>query len=399
MTKCATGSGGWSAAALGYYRAHGISPDVAAACGVTEHGGALSYPNVGDDGTPYQRVRSLNRNRTYQPRGVPLAPWWPAGRPTHQVAALVTEGEPDALSALTAIRGSRSRLLGNIAVVSVPGTGFAAAALGQHLDAVGMSNVWLAYDNDDAGRTAAEQAMDALAKRGIPARHLHLPVGSDLADCLAAASEPARWLHEALLKRDPACADLAAERENELLRKAGAMKRVGFDPSSIVAAVERENRARQPVLHPTHLDRLKRTVYKWTDSAPLWLTDPAAFTDDPVLNGDERSLLRFLIQRLRSDGTRHIGVRELARQMAWRGERVIAAKRGLLAKHRVGWTDNGRFKPGTFEVRSWAPADSSQGVPPVGTELPEHLKEQTNLSSPHRPSSSVPPPGTRKRAA
>jgi len=173
------------------------------------------------------------------------------------------------------------------------------------------------------------------------------------------------------------------------------MKRVGFSTDAIHAAIERENRTVQPVLHDALVNKIKRVSAQWDDAPPLWLTDPALFCDDPQLNHDEHHLLLFLVQRLRSDSTRRIGTRALADRLGLRRERVLAAKNGLITKRRIEWHDQGQ-QPGSFRVLPWAPAES---VPPAGTELQERQRQQQKPSSSKALRSSVPPPGTQERAA
>jgi hypothetical protein len=367
-------SPGWSTGAVAFFRSRAISPEVAVECGVTESDGALHYPNVSEDGTPFWRERPLRGRGTRQPRGVPLVAWWPGGKSPRAISAMVTEGESDALAALTAIRASRSRTVKGVAVVSVPGTGFGADKLVKHLAACGIESVWLAFDADDAGQAASEKAARALAHRHIRGREIRFPPGMDLAECLAKSDDPARWLESALFSTKRGEEEGEESRESELLRMAGAMKRVGFDPVSIAVALEVENDARQPVLDEATMARLTRSVRRWND-VPPWLADPVAFVLDDRLHADERLLLLFLIQRLRSDGSRSIGTRTLARQLRWRLERVIAAKRGLVKHGRIEWSDAGGFRSGLFRVLAWtASEDSSSTVPGVGTELANSLR-------------------------
>jgi hypothetical protein len=385
--------GAWSDQALAFFRSHAISAEVASACGVTERSGALCYPNLQEDGTPFWRERILREGRTHQPPGVGLVPWWPGGKPPHAVAVVATEGESDALAALTAIRASRSHLIRGIAVVAVPGAGYSADKLSAHLAAIGIERVWLVYDADDAGRTANDRAGRALARRGITARTLRLANGKDLSDCLAASDDPARWLERELMAGAHGAEELNEDREVQLLRMAGAMKRVGFDDFSIAAALEAQNFARQPVLDAPTLARLTRSIRRWK-ATPSWLLDPVAFILDERLNADERFLLLFLIQRLRADGSRRIGTRSLARQLAWRGERVLRAKRGLIEHGRIKWSDAGS-QPGFFRVLLWTPPeDFSSPVPPVGTELPNSLRGIGRSFSLTEEGSSVSPVGT-----
>ena len=191
----------FSELALAYFAAHAIDPAIAAQVGVSERRGSLVYPCVDGEGN-FERTRSLTEGnkRTIQPTGRPLVCWWPAGRPTRARSVLVTEGEPDALAALSAIARADSLpdaprgLLQTLAVVALPGVGFTPAKLAEELRSVGAEQVVLAPDGDDAGERCVERLAVALAAADLPTSRLALPAGSDLADCLAAASTPPEWL-------------------------------------------------------------------------------------------------------------------------------------------------------------------------------------------------------------
>lgn len=122
--------------ALDYFASHAISPELAAEVGVREEAGALLYPYDG-----FVRTRPLNGKKTLQPKGVALTGWWPNGHPVWADAILVTEGEPDALAALTA--GCE------IPVVAMPGVAYA-RRLGDELRGR-TKEALLAFDGDEAG--------------------------------------------------------------------------------------------------------------------------------------------------------------------------------------------------------------------------------------------------------
>jgi hypothetical protein len=174
-----------------YLKRHAIDPLVFAQVGVTEHDGRLILPNG--------RSSALNGAgaKVKQPAGVPLALWWPTGPPQDGATVLVCEGESDALAALSTIGLSKMQHMGSpgdplagITVAAVPGTGYPASRLAEDLRGVGVAI--LAYDGDQAGRTAAARAARELDDTGIACHDLGIPDGLDVADCLAALHpEPA----------------------------------------------------------------------------------------------------------------------------------------------------------------------------------------------------------------
>jgi len=93
-----------------YFAERAIDPERAAQREVQEAGGALVYTITTADGqTTFERRRALNGGpaKVRQPNGQPLVGWWPAGRPGSGGIVLVTEGEFDALAALSALPHGR----------------------------------------------------------------------------------------------------------------------------------------------------------------------------------------------------------------------------------------------------------------------------------------------------
>lgn len=195
---------GYSAEARAYLEAHAIDPVVAAEVGVREQEpGVLLFPYIAEDGSTFDRGRSLNgsgRAKVMQPKGKPLVPWWPAGAPKQAESVLVCEGESDALAALAALREAPACTgLRDLPVVAVPGTGFPPAKLAEALAAVGAREVRLALDADDAGRGYTKQAIEGLCAAGIKPFTVMLPDGRDLADCAAAADDAGEWIANLLI--------------------------------------------------------------------------------------------------------------------------------------------------------------------------------------------------------
>jgi hypothetical protein len=178
-----------------YLVEHAIDINTVAELGVTEHQGRLRYPNG--------RQVALNGEtpKALQPKGMPLEVWWPTGPPEDGATVLVCEGESDALAALSTIglsemqhAGGPEDPLAGITVAAVPGTGYPASRLAEELRGVGV--VILAYDGDDAGRAATENATAALHMAGISCHTMEIPDGHDVADCLAQLDPALRpaWL-------------------------------------------------------------------------------------------------------------------------------------------------------------------------------------------------------------
>lgn len=202
-----------------YFRAHAIDPIVAQRVGVSERAGALIYSCEDGDGK-FERRRPLageRKQKTLQPRR-PLALWWPAGRPARARRVLVCEGEPDALAALSAIAAETSAraaaaVLGDLAVVAVPGTGFPVKRLAEQLQAIGAERALLASDSDESGDEYAAKAAVALDGVGISAMRLPLAEGADLADCLVRDHDPSGWLAGLIADTEALAEEHAAEKQ------------------------------------------------------------------------------------------------------------------------------------------------------------------------------------------
>lgn len=180
-----------------YLIAHAVDLDLAENCGVKIGERTISYSCARPDGSGYRRVRHLHgklaERGAIQPRGEPLTLWWPAGH--HGGVILLAEGEPDALAALSALRGEGelSPPLHGLTVAALPGN-MPADRAAEELQGVGAKVTYLALDADDAGRRAADRLGAALAEVGIDAPRVDLPDGCDLADVLADAEDRTRVL-------------------------------------------------------------------------------------------------------------------------------------------------------------------------------------------------------------
>ena len=201
---------GFGPAALDFYARHAIDPELAASCGVREAAGSLAYPCRAADGTPFDRLRSLNGAgpaKVKQPPGRPLTLWWPLGRPPGAEAVLVCEGESDALAALEPLSESR---FAAVAVASIPGTGFPARRLAEQLGEVGARDAYLVFDADEAGRAYAKKAASALREAGIRPIVVELQEGADLAETLARVDDRPGWIEQALADAEAAVDEIEA---------------------------------------------------------------------------------------------------------------------------------------------------------------------------------------------
>lgn len=208
------GHGHFDPPALAYFAEHAIDPAVAGAVGVRQEGDTLAFEYVAPDGSRFARLRSLNGGpnggpKVRQPKGVSLTLW--AARPAAdgKDAALLCEGESDALAALGALRGSPLPDMRDLAVYAIPGAMPADRTVAE-LAGAGVRQVWVALDADEAGRAHRDRLAPLLLAGGIRPFLVELPDGKDLADVLAAIPSPDRgeWLANALLD-----AEAAAEAE------------------------------------------------------------------------------------------------------------------------------------------------------------------------------------------
>lgn len=179
-----------------YLEAHAIDPALAVELGVTAEGMRLVCPNG--------REVSVNgdKPKVRQPAGQKLAAWWPVGKVSASGVALVTEGESDALAALTALRSAPIAGLRDWPVCSIPGVGYPVTRAVEDLSETRV--VFLLLDADKGGQSWAAKAGEALREAGKSVVPVELPEGADLADCLAAAEHPGEWIASALLDAEAA---------------------------------------------------------------------------------------------------------------------------------------------------------------------------------------------------
>src|SRR5829696_7337696 len=176
-----------SPATRAYLERHGIDPDFAYAQGVRSNGDDPVYRYTRRDGSTFLRRRDLNdpNKRTFQPKGEPLIPYCPTGRPGPGETALILEGETDQLAAAQYLNG-------NGRAVGIPGTTMPVERIVAEVSLAGR--VILGLDNDDAGRKATDEIARALQPMGIPVHLLGLPEDHDLSDVIVDQEDPAGWL-------------------------------------------------------------------------------------------------------------------------------------------------------------------------------------------------------------
>lgn len=224
----------FSPAVRNYLERHAVDCELAWNLGVRSDRDAILYPYRTPKGATYTRRRDLGDERklTKQPKDEPLILWWPSGRPDPGAGVLLTEGEPDALAALSSMNGD------GVAVAALPGVGIPAERVTAELATAEC--VYLAMDGDDAGRKAADRLARAL-QNFTTLRVVRLGDGEDLASRLHGEEDRAGWLRAALEaapeapklkpKADPEgyARTKTADRRRELLAK-------GIDPDRIDVA-------------------------------------------------------------------------------------------------------------------------------------------------------------------
>jgi hypothetical protein len=192
----------WSAAVLDYFASRAIVPDVAAELGVRESRGELEFPYPNGAAEQFSRTRSLNGAgpKVRQPSATMLVPWQPV-RNGKAREVLVTEGESDALAAISALRRSPLGQFHDLPVLAIPGTGCPVTRVVEHLASTECQQAWVALDADDAGRAYTEKLIPLLGEKGIRICRVDFADGFDLADSLAAVAENERgdWIANALL--------------------------------------------------------------------------------------------------------------------------------------------------------------------------------------------------------
>ena len=256
----------WSEAALAYFRAHAISPELAALCGVREEGLGLIFPWPIADGGWSWRKRSLNdaARRWQQEPGVShqlswITGWEAAamaqgrtpGSPVDKGAVLIAEGPADALAALSAMwhAPADSGLYEQVnAVAALPSASYRADRLAAELQAAGAAEAVLTLDGDTAGNAAAARLAEGLRAEGVRVAVLELRNGVDLADCLSAANArgscPASWLAHAVAD---AC---AAAEEEQPPAQMGSAQHAGDHSAHLRFRSPRELRAAAPAEEP-----------------------------------------------------------------------------------------------------------------------------------------------------
>lgn len=208
-------TGEFNETVLNYFAAHGIDPEVARAVGVRLAGG-LRFPYRDATGiVKYERKRDMCEGTTFQPKGVSLEPWTPVGTGSN---LLILEGESDELAVLSAMykpddagtdlvrRDDLPPPLADLVPISLPGAGVCHGRLADIADERG-ARVLIAFDGDDAGRSAAKKLKERISTATI----IELPNGLDIADVLAAADDPTAALAETAAEAEAAAEDIPVE--------------------------------------------------------------------------------------------------------------------------------------------------------------------------------------------
>ena len=203
-------------AALDYFSAHGIDPEIADALGIEGTDKGISIPYRDHMGPiTYRRRRDFAARRTFQPVGQSLEIWTPVA---DNGVLLVCEGESDCMAAISAMyeiagdaladpdeddpreilwrRPDLPPPLQGVVPIALPGAGACHTQVAD-LAAELVADCVVVLDGDDAGRKAAAKLKAKIdAKDNISATTIGLPDGQDLADVLAAADDPTTALAE-----------------------------------------------------------------------------------------------------------------------------------------------------------------------------------------------------------
>lgn len=180
-----------------YLSEHAIDLELAYKLGVRSDRDTILYAYTTPKGATYTRRRDLADpdKRTVQPKGESLILYWPAGRPEPGAEVLLTEGEPDALAALSARDQDPDHHVHPLAVAALPGTATPVERVTAEL--ASASVVYLALDGDKAGRAAADKVARAL-QNFTTLRIVKLGDGEDLASRLHREEDRAGWLRDAI---------------------------------------------------------------------------------------------------------------------------------------------------------------------------------------------------------
>ena len=173
---------------------HAITPAVAARAGVVEREGSLVFTVTAEDGHAFERVRPLAPGpaKVFQPKGEPLAKWWPLGQPMYAPTVLLTEGASDTLAALSALATTPVRRLAGFDVAALPGTGFPIERVVPSLRAMECRFAYTAFDGDEAGAKLTRRLSLALDLAGIRSAALPVSSGHDLGEMLTALTLASR---------------------------------------------------------------------------------------------------------------------------------------------------------------------------------------------------------------
>lgn len=220
-------------AALSYFAAHAIDPEIAAALGVAEANRGISIPyRDGFGRETYRRRRDFAAGKTIGPKGQALEIWAPVGT---DGVLLVCEGEADCMAAISALFDVDRALLDDpdfdadepldlltrrpdlpppltgIVPIAIPGVGNCHAGVADLAEEL-VADCVIVLDGDDPGRAgAAKLAAKIDAKPHSSTGIINLPDGLDLADVLAAADDPTTALAELLAEAEAGAEDVRVD--------------------------------------------------------------------------------------------------------------------------------------------------------------------------------------------
>ena len=226
---------GFNDAALDYFEAHAIDPEIASVLGIADTPKGVSIPyRDGMGRETYRRDRDFAAKKTYQPKGKSVDIWTPVGTPG---GLLVFESESDCMAAISALFEVDHDLLADpnfaddgpavllrrkpnlpeplkeATPVALPGAGACHRQLADLAEGL-ISDVVLVLDGDDTGRREAAKLADELrGRRNVRVSVARLPDELDVADVLAAGDDPTGALAELIAEAEIVDAEEAEQPE------------------------------------------------------------------------------------------------------------------------------------------------------------------------------------------
>lgn len=148
----------------------------------------------------------------------------------------------------------------------------------------------------------------------------------------------------------PAAIELGT-RNSTLFRLACGLRGIsglGFEECLATVSCANKLRCKSP-LDEDEVERIARAATSY-DAAPLWVTDPIAFAEDPTLGTKERHLLIALARYCDYEGVCWPGIRQLSAATGMASNTVERATQGLASRSRITVEPRGRRKSKLYRL-------------------------------------------------